>query len=83
MKKIFFVLLCLVSTNSFSQIKIGVDIIKPFDIGFNVLAGVEFKGFQLTARYSRSFSEIYSDDGYNYKNASFEFSIAYSFSLKK
>ncbi len=53
--------------------------IKAFDFGFNVLAGLEFRRFQLTAKYSRGFSEIYSDNGYNYKNAIFEFSIAYLF----
>jgi hypothetical protein len=57
--------------------------INAFDFGFNVLAGLEFKCFQLTAKYSRSFSEIYSYDGYNYKNAVFECSLAYLFSLKK
>jgi hypothetical protein len=57
--------------------------IKPFDFGINILAGVEWKSFQLTANYSRGFSQVYSDGGYNYKNAVFSVSLAYLFSLKK
>jgi hypothetical protein len=57
--------------------------IKPFDFGWNLLAGLEWTRFQITATYSRSFSEIYSDGGYNYKNSVLEFTLAYLFSLKK
>ncbi len=57
--------------------------IKPFDFGFNVLAGIEWRNFQLTANYSHSFLQGYADGGYNYKNAVFGISLAYLFTLKK
>jgi Outer membrane protein beta-barrel domain len=57
--------------------------INPFDFGFNLLAGIECKNFQLTANYSHGFSQVYSDGGYNYKNAEFGIALAYLFSLKK
>jgi hypothetical protein len=58
-------------------------IVKSFDAGFGILAGFGCKIFQLTAKYSRSFSEIYSDGGYNYRNAAFECTLAYLFSFKR
>jgi hypothetical protein len=57
--------------------------IKPFDFGFNVLVGIEWNNFQLTANSSRSFPQLYSAGGYKYRNAVFGCSLAYLFSFKK
>ncbi|HEY4874489.1 MAG TPA: outer membrane beta-barrel protein [Puia sp.] len=42
--------------------------IKPVDVGFDLLAGIEWNNFQLQANYSRGFSPIFNDVGYHYKN---------------
>jgi outer membrane protein with beta-barrel domain len=57
--------------------------INPFDFGFNFLAGIEWKNFQLTANYSQGFSQVYADGGFKYKNAVLGISLACLFSLKK
>jgi hypothetical protein len=66
------------ANSSYNQININ-----PFDFGFDLLAGVEWKKFQLAANYSRGFSQVCSDGGYNYKNAVFGISLAYLVSSKK
>jgi hypothetical protein len=61
--------------------------VKSFDFGYNILAGLEWKEFQLTATYCHGFSQVFpegsNDAGYNYKNAVFGVSLAYLFTLKK
>lgn len=60
--------------------------IKPFDIGFNVLAGVTLNQFEISAAFSRGFSNVLSNaelyDG-NYKNTTVSILLAYYLMLKK
>ncbi|MEP7111173.1 MAG: outer membrane beta-barrel protein [Ferruginibacter sp.] len=60
--------------------------IKPFDIGFNVLAGVTLHRFEISAIFSRGFSNVLSNaelyNG-NYKNTTVSFLLAYYITFKK
>ncbi len=70
-------------TNNKSYYKANTTAIRPFDFGYNVLAGIELKKFQFTFNYSHGFSNIYpADDNWDFKNQVFNFSVAYLFSLK-
>jgi len=50
---------------------------KPFDFGYNVLAGVEWKTFQLSANYNRGFKNAFSTGDVKYANQVLNFSLAY------
>jgi hypothetical protein len=59
--------------------------LKPMDFGYNVLLGIEYHSFELTANYSRGFLKAYTNPtfDYNFKNNTLAISVAYLFSLKK
>ena len=61
-------------------------IIKPFDYGFTVLAGVELKGVQLLLSYNHGLTKLLPNGkpyNGNYANSGLTFSAAYLFSTKR
>jgi len=60
--------------------------IKPFDIGFNLITGVTINKFEISASFSRGFSDVLSNaelyDG-NYKNTTLSILLGYNFLLKR
>ena len=57
--------------------------IKPFDAGYNMLAGIEWQNFQLTGSYNYGFVNVYPDAETELKNRVFNISLTYLFSSKK
>jgi hypothetical protein len=59
--------------------------LNSIDFGYDVLAGIQYKSFELTANYSRGLTKAYvnPDFDYNFKNNTFSVSVAYLFSVKK
>ncbi len=59
--------------------------LKPMDFGYDVLLGVEYHSFELTANYSRGLLKADTNPAfdYNFKNNTLAISVAYLFSLKK
>ena len=70
-------------TNDASYYKENTTTIKPFDFGYNALAGLEWKNLQFTFNYNNGLTNIYPNDYTNYKNKVFNFSVVYLFQLKK
>jgi hypothetical protein len=50
--------------------------IKPFDAGYNIVAGIELKSTMLKAGYSYGFSKVYQNQ---YRNLVFSLSTCYFF----
>jgi hypothetical protein len=55
----------------------GVTRINPYDIGGDILLGVEYKKFQFAMNYSRGFTRIYRTNYVNAGNFAWNFSLAY------
>jgi Outer membrane protein beta-barrel domain len=57
--------------------------VNPYDEGFDLLVGIEWQHVQLIANYSRGFPQIYSFDGFGYRNSVFGLNLTYQFAVKK
>jgi hypothetical protein len=55
----------------------GVTNIAPYDIGGNMLLGVEYKKFQFAINYSRGFSNVYTSTYAKAGNFAWNFSLSY------
>lgn len=55
----------------------GITNINPYDIGGNLLLGVEYKKFQFSINYSRGFTKVYRSSYANTGNFAWNFSLAY------
>lgn len=69
-------------TNDANYYKANTTTVKPFDFGYNALAGVEYKKLQFTFNYSHGFGNVYPYDYATFKNQVFNFSLAYFFLQK-
>lgn len=62
--------------------------IKPFDFGYNILAGIGWKSFQLTANFTNGLSGVFANSNNvnsgvsGLKNQAFTIALAYLVSLK-
>jgi hypothetical protein len=73
----------IVFSNDESDAKTNTTIVKPFDVGYNFVAGLQWKRFQLTANYSHGFSRVFSSDNWSFRNQEFAVSFGYYFMDKK
>jgi hypothetical protein len=55
----------------------GATVVKPFDFGYNLSAGIEYKKFQFTLDFSRGFKTIYPFGTTNFANQTLGISVAY------
>lgn len=55
----------------------GTTYISPYDIGGNILLGLEYKKFQFAINYSRGFTQVYRNTYANTGNFAWNFSLAY------
>jgi len=55
----------------------GITNINPYDVGGNVLLGLEYKKFQFAINYSRGFTKVYRSSYANTGNFAWNFSLAY------
>ncbi len=53
----------------------------PYDIGYNVLAGIEWKQFQLTSGISNGLIQVFSGYNYNLWNSAFSVCLSYKFAV--
>jgi hypothetical protein len=51
----------------------------PYDLGYNILAGIEWKQFQLTSNISNGLIKAYSGYNYNLWNSAFSLYLTYKF----
>lgn len=64
-------------SNNTSQVDNNTTYIKPFDLGYNVLAGLEWKNFQFKALLNNGFTSIYPTGSTTFRNNVYSFSVAY------
>ncbi len=64
-------------SNNTTQVDNNTTYIKPFDIGYNVLAGIECKNFQIKAIVNNGFKSIYPTGSTTFRNNVYGLSVAY------
>lgn len=64
-------------SNNTTQVDNNTTYIKPFDLGYNVLAGVEWKSFQLKATLNNGFTSLKPTGSTTFRNNVYGFSLAY------
>jgi hypothetical protein len=64
-------------SNNTTQVDNNITYVEPIDMGYNVLAGLEWKNFQFKASLNNGFTSIYPTGSTTFHNNVYSFSIAY------